>query len=338
MGIPSVPGSFLVSQGNGQVYISWNQSAGATEYILQRSTDNVTFTNLTVQQELFFLDTTVTVDTSYWYQVNAINADFASGYTDPQQTVPTLQGKYSLLELRTRAMQRADMVNSNFVTTSEWNYYINQSAQELYDLLITTYEDYYVSPRLLLDFDSNTHQYPLPNGQNLDGAPAFYKLYGVDIGLDASNTAYITLKKFSFIERNMYVFPQLQTSYLGVFNLRYRVIGNNLMLIPTPTNGLQVGIWYYPRLDVLIKDSDVLDGVSGWTEYVIVDAARKALAKEESDTQVLMQEKMALKMRIEESASNRDAGQPERIASTRGMGTGYGGDWNNGWNSPSAGF
>lgn len=55
------------------------------------------------------------------------------------------------------------------------------------------------------------------------------------------------------------------------------------------------------------------DGVNGWEEYIVVDAAMKCLQKEESDVSVLMAEKSALKQRIEAMASNRDAGKPERI-------------------------
>ena len=74
----------------------------------------------------------------------------------------------------------------------------------------------------------------------------------------------------------------------------------------------------------LLSDSDILDGVSGWTEYVIVDAAIKALLKEESDTTVLMAQKLALIKRIEETAMNRDAGQADTISNVRTWGERWG--------------
>lgn len=208
------------------------------------------------------------------------------------------------------------MVTSNFVTNSEWNYYINQSYYELYDLLITTYEDYFVAPRLMFT-TTGSSSYALPNGQNYSSAPAFYKMFGMDIGLDGNNNAFVTLKKFDFIQRNRYVFPQITSTLLGVFNLEYRVVGGNIMFIPVPASGQQVGIWYFPRLNTLLQDTDIMDGISGWSEYVIVDAAIKALNKEESDVQVLMADKEALRQRIMSSASNRDAGQPDTISDTR---------------------
>lgn len=316
MAIPATPSNFNVQQGNGQVFLSWNIVSGAITYSVERSTDGVTYSVIASPATNSRLDTTVTVGVQYYYRVASTNVSGTSNYTSAQTVIPTLTGQMSLGELRTRAQQRADRVNSNFVSLPEWNYYINQSYYELYDLLITLYEDYYVAPRLSIVTDSS-QSYPLPNGSNNNAAPALYKLYGVDLGLNGNNNAFVTLKKFDFISRNRYVFPQITSTFLGVFNLEYRLVGGNIMFIPTPSAGQTIGLWYFPKLTTLLRDTDIMDGISGWTEYVIVDAARKALAKEESDTSVLTQEKLALKQRIEESAMNRDAGQPDTISDTR---------------------
>jgi hypothetical protein len=231
----------------------------------------------------------------------------------------------SLGQVRLLAQQRADRVNSNFVTKEEWNSYINQSYTELYDLLVTLYEDYYVAPPLTFQTDGSTSQYTLPNGSNFSGAPAFYKLLGVDCGLGANNNAWVTLHKFDFISRNRYVFPNVTSTFLGVFNLRYRVVGNTLFFIPTPSANQYIRLWYIPRVATLLKDSDMLQSISGWVEYVIVDAAIKCLQKEESDVTVLMAQKQMLIDRIQSSAMNRDAGQPDTISDVRTFGERWGG-------------
>lgn len=316
MAIPGIPSNYNIQQAAGHVFISWNIAAGATSYSIQRSTNGVTFSLLASPSTNYYLDTSGIVGTLYYYKVASVNADGTSGYTSAKTAIPALSGQMSLGEIRLRAQERADRVNSNFVSLPEWNYYINQSYYELYDLLITLYEDYYVAPRLAIVTDGS-QSYALPNGSNHSAAPAFYKLFGVDLGLNNNNDAFVTLKKFDFISRNRYVFPQITSTYLGVFNLQYRLVGGNIMFIPTPSGGQTIGLWYFPRLTNLLQDTDIMDGVSGWTEYVIVDAARKALAKEESDTSVLASEKAMLKQRIEESGMNRDAGQPDSISDTR---------------------
>ncbi len=240
----------------------------------------------------------------------------------------------TLVQLRTAIRQRADMVNStgvytnSFITDDELNSYINQSYFELYDLLITTYEDYYVAPPLIIPTDGSTQQYPLPDGTLYSAAPAFYKLTGVDLGLASTTNAWVTIRKFDFIGRNRYVFPQLTSTYLGVFNLRYRLVGSTLMLIPTPSSGQYLRLWYIPRLTTLSADADLADGISGWTEYIICDGAIKCMQKEESDVSVLFGQKQALIKRIEESAMNRDAGQPDCISDIRSYSERWGGGFN----------
>ncbi len=339
MAIPSTPNNYNIQQANSQVYLSWDISAGATTYQVGRSTDNISFSIIASPATNYYLDTSATVNTQYYYQVASTNVDGTSPYTASQGIVPVRQGKMSLGQIRLLAQQRADRVNSNFVTMTEWNRYINQSYFELYDLLTTVYEDYYMATPFIFQ-TSASDLYPLPDGVLTDAltsvvAKPFYKMRGLDLGLSTNTNAWVTVHKFDFIERNRFVYPQVTGSYLGVFNLRYRVIGDNILLIPSPSGQQFLRLWYQPRLDELLQDIDTLDGVSGWTEYVVIDAARKALLKEESDTQALDMEKQVIKSRIEGAAINRDISEPDTISDTmryaggRGFGAngdgGYGG-------------
>lgn len=242
----------------------------------------------------------------------------------------------TLSELMIATRQRSDQLPSSyvpavggntdlFIPDDELISYINQSSFELYDLLVTTYEDYYVAPPVQFSTDGSTFQYPLPDGTLYSAAPEFYKLMGVDLGLSSASNAFVTLQKFDFAERNRYVYPQLTSTYLGVSNLRYRLVGSTLMFIPTPSAGQIVRLWYIPRLKTLSALTDTADGISGWTEYVICDAAIKCMQKEESDVSVLMAQKMALIKRIQDTAMDRDAGQPDTISDVRSMSARWGG-------------
>jgi hypothetical protein len=323
--IAPIPTQYHVQQGNGEVYLSWSLVAGATSYSVQRSTDGVTYAEVGTPSVNNYLDDTVSVGTLYYYKVASVNGSGTSPYTSPQQIIPALTGQLSLASVRLASQQRADRVNSNFVTLPEWNSYINQSYFELYDLLVTLYEDYYLAEPVIFQTDGTNAAYALPNGTNYDGAKPFYKLQGVDCGLSTTNDAWVTLKKYDFIARNRYVFPNLTSTFLGVFNMQYRVMGDKIRFIPLPSGAQYIRLWYIPRLTELLQDTDILDGISGWDEYVIVDAAIKALQKEESDVSVLLAQKMALKDRIESSAMNRDAGEPDTISNTRAWSSRWGG-------------
>lgn len=352
MATPAAPQSFFAQTANGTNLVSWALTTGATSYVVQRSLDNITFTTITTLSgsplATSYLDTAVTLGTQYFYRVAAANASGTSIYTIPQSVVPTPTGEMCLSQIRLQAMQRADRVNSNFLTLPEWNSNINKAMFELYDLLVTVYEDYYLAPPIQFVADGNTFLYPLPNGSNtflnaLNTAqtvtpPAYYKLMGVDLALNNATNAYVTINKFNFIDRNRFVYPNTASTIYGVFNLQYRVMGSNIEFIPTPSAGQAIRLWYIPRLTELLQDTDITTtGISGWIEYVIVRAAKYALDKEESDSSMLTQELMFLKTRIEESAANRDAGQADKISDTRAN-NGWGGDGSNGWGNGRGGY
>lgn len=78
------------------------------------------------------------------------------------------------------------------------------------------------------------------------------------------------------------------------------------------------------------SDATTIDGVSGWEEYVVVDAALKAMGKEESDMSLLAQQKLMMVKRLQDMAANRDAGMPATVSDNRTsetwnpMGSGWG--------------
>lgn len=337
----AAPTNVLIQSGNGALLVSWDFSSAATSgYQVQRSTDQVSYSTVdtTPQGEPFYNDTTGTVGTQYWYRVALTNGDGAGPYSSIVTDVPTQPGQMTLGQLRLLSQQKADRVNSQFVTKTEWNMYINQSYFELYDLLVQKYgNDYFVAEPVEF-VTTGANEYDLPNGTNYSAAKPFYKLMGVDLNIAAGNIAWLTLKKYEFISRNKYVYPQLTTNFLGVGSLQYRLVGGKLHFIPTPAAGQQIRMWYIPRLTTLLQDNDIADGVSGWLEYVAVDAAIKALQKEESDITALMVEKQALIARIEAAAENRDAGEPETISKTRNWGGWGNGDGGSGDIGPGGGY
>ncbi len=337
MAIPASPSSFNVQQANGQVLVTSDLSVGATSYVIQRSTDNVTFNTLATVVSPSYIDTTVLLGVQYWYQIAAINGSGISIYTSAQSAIPTPTGEMSLAQVRLQAQQRADRVNSDFVTVPEWNTYINQAAFELYDLLVKVDSDTFIGPTAQFSTDGSTFLYPLPNGVLYNAAPSFYKLTGVDLNVNNAANAWVTLKKFNFIDRNQYVYPNSAGTLYGVFNMRYRLVGSNIEFTPTPSSNQIIRLWYIPRLTQMLADTDLTSiSISGWIEYVIVRAAKYALDKEESDTTKLDAQLVFLKGRIEESAQNRDQGQADTISNTR-QSWNYGGDGGWGWNSPIGG-
>ena len=209
----------------------------------------------------------------------------------------------TLLSLRNQARQRADMENSTFVSDSELNTYINASAAELYDLLIGVYEDYKLTSQNIAVVPG-TDTYTLPTD--------FYKLRGVDLVLDSLGNA-VTLKPFNFQERNSYLFTPTW-NVVGLSYLRYHMQGNSIRFVPVPNTAQSIKLWYIPAISTLSLDADLLDGVNGFEEYVVIDAAIKMRTKEETDTSELERQKALMITRVNAMAANRDAGNPEKVA------------------------
>ena len=199
----------------------------------------------------------------------------------------------TLLQLRDRAKQASDNVGQSFLSDAEWNTHLNNSYGELYSLLVQSYgADYFVATPVTITTDGVNQRFAL--------AADFFKLLGVEVQVTAP-AQWVSLKTFAFADRNRIGLPNQQI----------------------PASGQSVRYWYIPRVTALATDgTSTVDAISmnGWDEYVVVDAAIKALEKEESNSSGLVARKKALLARLEAETANRDAGSPSRIVDVLGRG------------------
>lgn len=211
----------------------------------------------------------------------------------------------TLLDLKTRIRERADQQNSGFIQDSELVTLINESCQTLYDLLIAQYgEEYYTSPI--------PSQITLIAGQKVYSLPAdFYKVRGVDLNIGGEA---ITLKKFSFSERNKYNGSYAVHSGLanGV-RLQYRIIKNKLVINQQDTASGYFDLWYIPRFTKLVADIDEMEDFNGWEKFVVIDAAIKCKHKGEESTTDLFKELALIRQDIKSASRERDIGSSERV-------------------------
>lgn len=225
-----------------------------------------------------------------------------------------------LSELMTRARQLADMENSPLISDSELIYHINAAYQELYDIVVDTFEDYFIQAPVVFTLQSSDNGvYALPSD--------FYKLRGLDylIGSD-----YVDLFRLDWVNRNRRN-RSLRMTWIGFVSLKYIIMGTNLRIEPADSAPGQYQLWYIPTLTKLVNTTDTVNDMiarAGWEEYIVIDAARRMRIKEESSIADLNQAKDAMNKRIMEAAANRDADQPPHLSDTRAMVSDW--DWN-GW-------
>jgi len=134
----------------------------------------------------------------------------------------------SLSELRLLSQQRADMENSQFITSDEWRRMINRSYAELYDLIVTSAnsEDYFLKSGTI-SLVSGTSTYDLPTD--------FYKSRGVDLNTSGSE---VPLRRYNFSERNV------GGLYSTASDMRYHIQGNSIVFNPDPSSSDTVTIYY----------------------------------------------------------------------------------------------
>lgn len=304
------PIDFLAVSAQAQVVLSWTQVPLATTYYINRSTDNVTFTPIAQSASLSYNDASGTVGTIYYYTVQAATASASSLPTASLSGCSLKPGQTTVGNLILECQQRTDRVSSDNITTQEWISMIDKSHKELFDLIVEAYgSDYKVAVPYTWTTAQDQQLYPLPQD--------FYKLLGLEMALNsADSNSWVSLNQFEFSQRNLYSRPS-QYTLSGVTNLRYRLNGDQLFIVPPPQQGQTLRGWYVPRPDQLVNLTDLIDGVSGWEDYIVVDVCIKALTKTEEAADIFLAQKAALFTRIQSITKSRNIGDPQHVSDTR---------------------
>ncbi len=219
----------------------------------------------------------------------------------------------TLQQLMDRCRQRADMVNSGFVTDSEIINWINVYKREYDDLLTRTFGADYSATSTTFSATANTGSYSL---SALTGG-TFYKLQGLDIKDNSSPSGWRDARAFNFHDRNKVFVPTTILPIQTNGDIRYRVWGNSLILRPIPSATINMQIWWTPQTISMSLTTDSFDDINGWSELIVLDAAIAMKDKEETDTSVLQADRQRMAARITEMAPNRDAGDPHTVSDVR---------------------
>lgn len=204
----------------------------------------------------------------------------------------------SVTDLIAEIRQRSDQENSTFVSGTELEGWLNQSAADLHDLIV----DHAGTDAFEAD-----HTFTTTPGTDVYALPAdFYRLASVTARLGGRWRA---LRASLSSER---------TRFEGASLPRYALAGRTtagvaeLRLVPAPTSAVQICVWYVPlAFDAVIPAS--LVSFNGWDEYVICDVCAKVAEKEESDSRAFLARRDRAAERITKAATRLDMGEPLRM-------------------------
>jgi len=247
-----------------------------------------------------------------------LNGVSLSGVLAAPSATQGIGGAMTLAALIALIRQEADIENDPHISDAEITGYLNQSRLRLYGKMATSFGDDYFSVQNQFTTDGVSSQFPLPNGVNYGGAPAFFKeqLLEVVAGGNISPNAPITLLPFMLREKNRYTRPYSMLAVPGMFP-RWRIMDGNVVFTPTaPAAGLVCNLWYVPQLAPLVNSYDVAADWNGWLELPVVDVTIKCLSKQERDASTQIARKNTLVEELDKEIANRVIGEPNTVVET----------------------
>ena len=211
----------------------------------------------------------------------------------------------TLAQIKSRARQKADMENSNFIEDPELLNYVNEAYYTWYDIIVAAFEDYYLSATPT-EFSLTT------SDEGVFDLPAdFYKLAGLDKAIDTGSNRFYTLRKTPWRGRTRTedTFPR----YGLVPTVSYRIFANKIQMTPMDAATGTYHLWYIPTAVPFVDDGDSIDTFNGFENLLIIDVAIKMLNKEETDPSLLLLERQRLTEAINQMRIDRDINNGERI-------------------------
>jgi hypothetical protein len=211
----------------------------------------------------------------------------------------------TLLEIRTMAYQRANMeydsgvqAEDRFVTDTEVNREINKGYKELYGHLIR----------------HGMHRAEEVEAITATGADSY--------ALPADFYAVLTVHRIEdgagYLLARHDVRTRPRADLGGAPAATYRIVGSTITFNPIPESGTYE-VCYVPIPGTLSADADVMDGVLGWEEYVVLYTAVKLLQKEGSHqaAMALQSDMRELIVRIQDEAQAAEMSEGQVVQNVR---------------------
>lgn len=197
----------------------------------------------------------------------------------------------------TAARERADEEASRRVTDAELVRYVNDAWARLYAKHAQAFIDFYRTEEEIAVV-AGTAGYDLPDD------------WWGTISLDykASTDDYRPLHRVQEHERNRY-----RGTMSGDYPRGYRIIGNQVVLMPTPSRSLTLVHAYLPTATVLTDLADEIDGILGHEVLLQLMVARRIMQKNEEYEGDFEKEIAQLEEELTQEALMRSVVEPQIV-------------------------
>jgi len=190
-----------------------------------------------------------------------------------------------LSDLQADIQKRADIQNSTaFIPLSDITEYINQGWTRIYGVLCRTGENYYLANSQITTVSGQASYYTT----SATGVPAgtavlptnMWDIKGVDVQIQTGRWA--NAERMQWEQRNDYQPGDFAWPMKPYYDYQNSGVQASVLLMPVPTGGIPVNVWYYPAAVRLSANTDTIDGGNGWEIYAIDWAARRCAEKDEN--------------------------------------------------------
>lgn len=231
-------------------------------------------------------------------------------------------------ELEQRVRERADMVDSQFVTSAEVQRFLEASWQELYSIMVAAGEDLFVRRARITGSAADplvTENGDLIVTENGDviivggvvatssyiNLPAQIKALRLVRHVDGARLRKSTLHDLELLQSSTALSkPRYYRAEIDPLNTYLR-----LELLPAPDRSYEYDVFYVPALSLteFLTSSFVSIPVRGWDEFLVLGASAKCKDKEEADIGNVMKEKEILVERIRADLVPFDKSEPDVV-------------------------
>ena len=220
----------------------------------------------------------------------------------------------TLGQVKTRALQMTDYINSDFASDAELLQWANDGYLQFYDLIANTLEDFNLADPVTTTIASGNTDIDLSSA-----VTRFYLLKGLDFNYTGNK--YHKVLSFNFSERNSYDNNFAETDPYYNKRRRYKLYGSKITIVPAETAPGTYKIWYVPEPVLLSDDSDTFENYNGWGDYVVQYVAKRIKIKSEEDFSPFEREMGFLANRIGEIAKNRDTNKIHSVTDVYKIGS-----------------
>lgn len=167
-------------------------------------------------------------------------------------------------------------------TDASKNRYINQAIQRFREKLSIEGIGHFLQPATVTLTAGATAPYPFATVDLVALSPQVVRVFAVHVTVD---NRVIPLEGVEWNEITRYQSP-LSGVAPGVPVAFASQTTTKLAIMPPPNAAYTAVVWYLPLLPDLVGDSDTFDGVAGWEDWVVYEAAIPLANRDRDQAQI----------------------------------------------------